>query len=53
LRVRGSFSDAGDVFICAECQADAKQFIEIQDIIWAEIAETSESTDGTDKPADL
>jgi len=53
LRVRGSFSDAGDVFICAECQADAKQFIEIQDSIWAEIAETRESTDGTDKPAGL
>lgn len=53
LRVRGSFSDAGDVFICAECQADAKQFIEIQDSIWAETAETSESSDGTDKPADL
>jgi len=53
LRVRGSFNDAGDVFICAECQADAKQFIEIQDSIWAEIAEPSESSDGTDKPADL
>jgi hypothetical protein len=49
----GSFSDAGDVFICAECQADAKQFIEIQDRIWAEIAETGESNDGTDKPGDL
>ena len=51
--MRGSFSDAGDVFICSECQADAKQFIEIQDSIWAETAETSESSDGTDKPADL
>jgi hypothetical protein len=51
--MRGSFNDAGDIFICAKCQADAKQFIEIQDSIWAEIAETSPSSDGTDKPADL
>ena len=42
-----------DVFICAECQADAKQFLEIQDSIWAETTETSESSDGTDKPSDL
>lgn len=51
--MHGSFNDAGDVFICAECQADAREFIEIQDSIWAEIAKTSESSDGTDKPADL
>jgi hypothetical protein len=31
----------------------SKQFIEIQDSIWAETDETSESSDGTDKPADL
>lgn len=49
LRMHGSFSDAGDVFICDGCQADAKQLIEIQDSIWSETAETSE---GTDKPAD-
>ena len=49
----GSSSAAGDVFICAECQADAKQFIEIQDSIWIETAETSASSEGTDKPADL
>ena len=53
LRVRGSFSDAGDVFICAKCQADAKRLLEIQDSIWAETAETSESGDGTDKAADI
>lgn len=53
LRVRGSFSDAGDVFICAGCQADAKQLIEIQDSIWAEAAETSESGDGTHKAVDI
>jgi hypothetical protein len=45
----GSFSDAGDVFICNECQADAKKLIEIQDSISAEIAEASESSDGTVK----
>ncbi len=47
LRVHGSFSDAGDVFICNECQADAKKLIEIQDSISAEIAEASGSSDGT------
>ena len=41
----------GDAFICAECGADAKQFIEIQDNIWVEAGEASESTDETDKPA--
>lgn len=49
LRVRGSFSEAGDAFICAGCQADAKQLIEIQDIIRAEAADPSESGDGTHK----
>ena len=52
LRGAGSFNDAGDVFICTECQANAKQFIEIQDGIWAEIPEPSDSGDQTDKPAD-
>jgi len=52
LRERGSFNDAGDVFICTECQANAKQLIEIQDSIWAEIAEPSDSSHQTDKPAD-
>ncbi len=52
-RGHGSFNDAGDVFICTECQANAKQFLEIQDSIWAEIAEPSDSSDQTDKPADL
>jgi hypothetical protein len=30
-RIRGDRNDAGDVFICARCQADAAQFIAIQD----------------------
>ena len=50
-RTRGSHSHAGDVFICAECQADAKQFIEIQDSIWVDAGEAGESTDENDKPA--
>jgi hypothetical protein len=38
------------VFICAECEADAKQFIEIQDDIWVEAGEPGASTDETDEP---
>lgn len=50
-RTRGSHNHAGDVFVCAECQADAKQFIAIQDSIWVEAGEAGESTDETDKLA--
>ena len=50
-RTRGSYTSSGDVFICAECQADAKQLFEIQDRIWAEAGEAGESTDGADNPA--
>ena len=32
-RTRGGRNAAGDVFICAQCQADAAQFIAIQDSI--------------------
>lgn len=32
-RIRGGRNAAGDVFICAQCQADAAQFIAIQDSI--------------------
>jgi hypothetical protein len=53
LRVQGSFSDSGDIFICSECQANAKKLLEIQDSIWAENADTSESTDGTEKSPDF
>ncbi len=52
LRVQGSFSDAGDIFICSECQANAKKLFEIQDRIWAEIVDTSESTGSTDTSPD-
>ena len=50
-RTRGSHNHAGDIFICAECQADAKQFIEIQDSIRVEAGGAGESTDETEKPA--
>jgi hypothetical protein len=46
--VEGSFSDAGDIFICSECQANAKKLFEIQDPIWAEIVDNGESTEGTE-----
>jgi hypothetical protein len=52
LRVEGSFSDAGDIFICSECQANAKKLFEIQDSIWAEIVGRSGSTEGTQKSPD-
>jgi hypothetical protein len=49
-RTRGSHNHTGDIFISAECQADAHQFIEIQDSIWVQAGE-AESTDETEKPA--
>jgi hypothetical protein len=52
LRVEGSFSDSGDIFICSECQANAKKLFEIQDSIWAEIVDTGESTDRTEQSPD-
>ena len=51
--MRGAYSHAGDVFICIECRAGAKQFIEIQDSFWRDGSETSQSSDKTDKPPDL
>ena len=50
-RTRGSHNHAGDVFICADCEAAAKQFIEIQHSIWVEAGEEGESSDETDNPA--
>ena len=52
LRVEGSFSDAGDIFICSECQANAKKLFEIQDSIWAEIVDTDESAERTKQSPD-
>jgi hypothetical protein len=50
-RTRGGHNHARDVFICAECQAGAMQFIEIQDSIWGEAGAAGDSTSDTDKPA--
>ena len=47
-RIRGSFDRSGKVFICAECQADAKQLFEIQDRIWAVASKVGEPTGRTD-----
>lgn len=35
-RLRGHHDRSGKVFICSQCQADAEQFIRIQDTIWGE-----------------
>lgn len=34
LRSRGSFEPAHGIFICVQCELDAKQFLEIQESIW-------------------
>ena len=44
-RIRGDRTDAGDVFICAGCQADAGQFVAIQDAIWGEAAQIYVTSD--------
>ena len=44
-RIHGDSTDAGDVFICVGCQADARQFIAIQDAIWGEAAQSSVTSD--------
>ena len=35
-------AEAGETFICVDCQADAKQFIEIQDAVWGPAGDTHE-----------
>lgn len=52
LGVQGSFSDAGDIFICSECQANAKKLFEIQDSIWAKIVDKDESAERTKRSPD-
>jgi hypothetical protein len=42
--VRSDPNHLGDAFICAECQADATQFIDIQDLIWCEANQTADAT---------
>ena len=36
-RSHGSHDDSGDIFICDACQADASEFIEIQENILRDI----------------
>ena len=47
FRLQGNRNEMGDVFICAECQADAVQLFAIQDSIWGDadqvVGETSTS----------
>lgn len=52
LQVHGCFSDLGNVFVCTGCEADAEKFIEIQDSLWAEIADTGGSSDALNKPTE-
>lgn len=49
-QTRGPRNQDGDIFICVECQADAEQFIEIQDKLWFEAGVAGESTGGACTP---
>jgi hypothetical protein len=49
-RIHGARSDSGDVFVCLQCQADARQFLEIQDSIWPEARAAGDSSTDIDKP---
>lgn len=49
-RGSGSYNDTGDVFICAGCQADAKQFIDFQDSIRVQAGEADDRTTATEHP---
>ena len=40
-RIHGQYDQRGVVFICTQCQADAKQFIRIQDSIWDDAGKTA------------
>jgi len=46
-RIRVARTDASDVFICAQCQADAAQFIAIQDSIIDEARQFAEARRNT------
>ena len=48
-RSRNRGDHAGDVVICAECQADAKQLFDIQNSIWVEANEAGAATGDTDE----
>lgn len=44
-RMHGTQDSSGEVFICEGCQADAKQFLAIQDVMWDQVPGPQE-TDG-------
>jgi hypothetical protein len=46
VRACGSHHETLDLFICDDCQADAKKLFEIQDSIWSD---AGRSTDETEK----
>jgi hypothetical protein len=48
-RTRGSQDPATEIFVCAECHADAKQFIEIQDAICSAFAGADDATEPSHK----
>lgn len=50
-RSSGSRNQDGDIFICAQCEADADQFFEIQKAIWPPAVVAGESTDEATTPA--
>ena len=44
-RTRGPRDQTGEIFVCVDCRADAKKFIEIQDAIWDPAVDTDTSAD--------
>lgn len=42
-RLRGHHDRSGTVFICSQCQADAEQFIRIQDTILGEASQPADA----------
>lgn len=50
LRSSGSRNHDGDIFICAQCEANADQLFEIQDAIWSPTVAAGEPTDEAATP---
>ena len=51
LRSSGSRNQTGDIFMCTQCEADADQFLAIQDEIWPPAGVADDPTGGTFTPA--
>ena len=47
----GSRNHDGDIFICAQCEANADQLVEIQDAIWPPAVAAGEPTNDAATPA--